>query len=71
MRPTAPAFECENFHKGIFKTVKTVYERENLGLSAEQVIGGFHDRLFGNGYHNHETSTKKRHLMESTKWLRT
>ena len=63
--------ECKNFHKGIFKTVKTVYERENLVLSAEQVIGGFHDRLFGNGCHNHKTSTKKRHFMESTKWLRT
>ena len=50
--------ECKKFHKGIFKTVKTVYERENLGLSAEQVIGGFHGRLFGNGCHNHETSTK-------------
>ena len=39
--------------------MKTVYERENLSLSAEQVIGGFHDLLFGNGCHNHETSTKK------------
>ena len=63
--------ECQNSHKGIFKTVKTVYERENLGLSAEQVTGGFHGRLFGNGCHNHKTSTKKRHFMESTKWLRT
>ena len=63
--------EFENFHKGIFKTVKTVYERENLGLSAEQGIGGFHGRHFGNGSHNHETSTKIRHFMESTKWLRT
>ena len=51
--------------------MKTVYERENLGLSAEQVIGGFHGRLFGIGCHNHETSTKKRHFMEPTKWLRT
>ena len=41
--------ECKNFHKGVYKTVKTVYERENLGLSAEQVIGGFHGRLFGYG----------------------
>ena len=79
MIPTAPAFavtppvfnRVKKIHKGIFKTVKTVYEREHLGLSAEQVIGGFHSRLFGNGCHNHETSTNKRHFMESTKWLRT
>ena len=63
--------ECKNVHKGIFKTVKTVYEREYLGLCTEQVIGGFYGRLFGNGCHNHETSTKKRHFIESTKWLRT
>ena len=30
--------ECNNFHKGIFKTKETVYERENLGLSEEQGI---------------------------------
>ena len=64
--------KCKKIHtKGIFKIVKSVYKRENLGLSAEQVIGGFHARLFGNGCHNHETSTKKRHFMEWTKWLRT
>ena len=50
--------ECKIFHKVIFKTVKTVYERENLGLFAEQVIGGFHGRLFGYGCLNHKTSTK-------------
>ena len=64
------SIEYKNFHKGIFKTVKTLYERENLGLSEEQGIGGFHGRL-GNGCHNHATSTKKHHFTESTKWLRT
>ena len=63
--------ECKHFHKVIFKTVKTVFEQENLGLSVEQVIGGFHRCLLGNRCHNHETSTKKRHFMESTKRLRT
>ena len=54
--------ECKNFDKGIIKTVKTVYERENPSLSEEQGIGRFHDRLFGNWCHNHATSTKKRHF---------
>ena len=35
-----------NFHKGIFKSVETVYERENLGLSEKQGIGRFRSRLF-------------------------
>ena len=55
----------------IFKTVKTVYKQESLGLYVEQGNGGFHGRLFGIGCHNHETSTKNSHFMESTKWLQT
>ena len=63
--------EYHNFHKGIFKTAETVYERENLGLSAEQGIGRFHGRLFGNMSHNRATSTKKCHFMKTTTWLQT
>ena len=52
--------ERHKFHKSIFKTVETVYERGNHGLSEEQGIGRFHSRLFFNVYHNRATSTKKK-----------
>ena len=61
--------EHHNLHKGIFKSVETVYKRENLGLSEKQGIGRFRGRLFGNLSHNRATLTIKRHFMESTKWL--
>ena len=51
--------------------METFYERENLGFSAEQGIGRVNDCLFGNWSHNHATSTAKRHLLKSTKWLQT
>ena len=43
----------------MFKTVETVYEPENLGLSEEQGFGRIHGPLFANYYHNHAISTKK------------
>ena len=54
MIPTAPAFavtvqvsnHCNNFHKGIFKAVETVHDRESLGLFDEQGIARVHGRLF-------------------------
>ena len=48
--------QCNNFHKGIFNTLKTVYEWENLCLSEEQGIGRVHCLLFGNWSHNHAIS---------------
>ena len=30
--------DCNNLYKGIFKTVKTVYDRENLGLPEDMAL---------------------------------
>ena len=38
--------QCNNFHRNIFKTMETVYESENLGLSEEQGNVWVHRRHF-------------------------
>ena len=63
--------QCSNFHKDIFKTMETVSEPENLGLSEKQGIWRVHGCLFANYSHKHATSTTKCHFMDSTKWLQT
>ena len=76
MIQTAPAFAVilpvfkpvYNFHQGFFKSVDTVYERENLGLSKEQDIRRVHSCHLGNWSRYHATSTITRHFMDSTKF---
>ena len=62
--------KCSNCKNGSFKTMETVSDSENLGLSEKQGIGRVHGRLFANYSHNHATSTTS-HFLESTKWLQT
>ena len=60
--------------KGIFKTVKTVYERENPVLSEEQGLRKLEDStvvFLEIGVIIMQLRPKKRHFMESTKWLQT